>query len=132
MPIDKSTILKIFNEHFVEFIEDIVSIFPDENDLILAKNYLLLIKKTNPKLMINIFYYNIFLKYNDKFEQNDIDYFIEKDYHDDFTKNEYSDKIIESIDHLRSSIKNMNQHNKMKTIKYLKNLCKLSDSYVNN
>jgi hypothetical protein len=132
MSIDKSTILKIFNEHFVEFIEDIVSIFPDENDLILAKNYLLLIKKTNPKLMINIFYHNIFLKYNDKFEQNDMDYFIEKDYHDDFTKNEYSVKIIESIDHLRSSIKNMNEHNKIKTIKYLQNLCKLSDSYVNN
>jgi tRNA(Ser,Leu) C12 N-acetylase TAN1 len=61
-----------------------------------------------------------------------MDYFIEKDYHDDFTKNEYSVKIIESIDHLRSSIKNMNEHNKIKTIKYLQNLCKLSDSYVNN
>jgi len=26
----------------------------------------------------------------------------------------------------------MNEHNKIKTIKYLQNLCKLSDSYVNN
>ena len=131
MPIDKSNILKIFNEHFVEFIEDIVSIFPDENDLIVAKNYLILIKKTNPKLLINIFYNNIFLKYNDKFEQNDINYFIEKDYHEDFTKTEFSAKIIQSIDDLRTSIKNMNEDNKIKTIKYLQNLCKLSNSYVN-
>jgi len=132
MSLDKSTILKVFNEHFVEFIEDIASVFPDENDLILAKNYLLLMKKTNPKLLINIFYNNIFLKYNDKFEQNDMDYFIEKDYQEDFTENKNSAKIIQSIDHLRSSIKNMNEHNKTKTIKYLQNLCKLSNSYVNN
>ena len=132
MSLDKSTILKVFNEHFVEFIEDIASVFPDENDLILAKNYLLLMKKTNPKLLINIFYNNIFLKYNDKFEQNDMDYFIEKDYQEDFTENKNSAKIIQSIDHLRSSIKNMNEQNKTKTIKYLQNLCKLSNSYVNN
>lgn len=132
MSLDKSTILKVFNEHFVEFIEDIASIFPDENDLIIAKNYLLLMKKTNPKLLINIFYNNIFLKYNDKFEQNDMDYFIEKDYQEDFTENKNSAKIIQSIDHLRSSIKNMNEQNKTKTIKYLQNLCKLSNSYINN
>ena len=120
------------DEHFVEFIEDIASVFPDENDLILAKNYLLLMKKTNPKLLINIFYNNIFLKYNDKFEQNDMDYFIEKDYQEDFTENKNSAKIIQSIDHLRSSIKNMNEQNKTKTIKYLQNLCKLSNSYINN
>lgn len=132
MSLDKSTILKVFNEHFVEFIEDIASVFPDENDLILAKNYLLLMKKTNPKLLINIFYNNIFLKYNDKFEQNDMDYFIEKDYQEDFTENKNSAKIIQSIDHLRSSIKNMNEQNKTKTIKYLQNLCKLSNSYINN
>ena len=131
MSIDKSTILKIFNEHFVEFIEDIASVFPDENDLILAKNYLLIMKKTNPKLLIHIFYNKIFLKYNDKFEENDIDFFIEKDYQEDFTENKNSAKIIQSIDHLRSSIKNMNFDNKIKTIKYLQNLCKLSNSYVN-
>jgi hypothetical protein len=131
MSLDKSTILKIFNEHFVDFIEDIVSVFPEENDLILAKNYLLIMKKTNPKLLINIFYNNIFLKYNDKFEQNDIDFFIEKDYKEDLTESKNSAKIIQSIDHLRGSIKNMNEQNKIKTIKYLQNLCKLSNSYVN-
>jgi hypothetical protein len=130
MSLDKSTILKIFNEHFVEFIEDIASIFPEEDDLILAKNYLLIMKKTNPKLLIHIFYNNIYLKYNDKFEQNDMDYFIEKDYQEDFTENKNSAKIIQSIDHLRSSIKNMNEQNKSKTIKYLQNLCKLANSYV--
>ena len=132
MSLDKSTILKVFNEHFVEFIEDMANVFPEENDLIIAKNYLLLMKKSNPKLLIQIFYNNIFLKYNDKFEKNDIEYFIEKDYQEDFTENKNSAKIIQSIERLRSSIKNMNEDNKIKTIKYLQNLCKLSNSYMNN
>ena len=52
-----------------------------------------------------------------------------------FTTNEFdnyclSDKIIESINRLRNPIRLMNEEDKMKTVKYLQNLCKLSNSYI--
>ena len=48
---DKQTILKAFNNHFMEFVEDILRVFPDDTDIIAAKNGLISIKKANPKLV---------------------------------------------------------------------------------
>ena len=45
-------------------------------------------------------------------------------------ENKHSDKIIESINRLRNPIRLMNEEDKMKTVKYLQNLCKLSNSYI--
>ena len=35
---DKSHILKTFNDHFIEFIEDIIKVFPENSDLVAIKN----------------------------------------------------------------------------------------------
>jgi hypothetical protein len=131
MSFDKTSLLKIFNDHFIEFIEDIVRVFPNDNDLMVAKNSLILMKKANPKLIIQVFYHNVYLKYNHKFEENNLDYFIDKDYQDDLTECNNAEKIIQCIDRLRNSIRMMNPDDKQKTIKYLQNLCKLSNSYIN-
>ena len=130
MSFDKTSLLKIFNDHFIEFIEDIVRVFPNDNDLMVAKNSLILMKKANPKLIIQVFYHNVYLKYNHKFEENNLDYFIDKDYQDDLTECNNAEKIIQCIDRLRNSIRMMNPDDKQKTIKYLQNLCKLSNSYI--
>ena len=130
MSFDKTSLLKIFNDHFIEFIEDIVRVFPNDTDLMLAKNSIILMKKANPKLIIQVFYNNVYLKYNDKFEENNLDYFIDKDYKDDLTECKNAEKIIQCIDRLRNSIRMMNPDDKQKTIKYLQNLCKLSISYI--
>ena len=130
MSFDKTSLLKIFNDHFIEFIEDIVRVFPNDNDLMVAKNSLILMKKANPKLIIQVFYNNVYLKYNHKFEENNLDYFIDKDYQDDLTECNNAEKIIQCIDRLRNSIRMMNPNDKEKTIKYLQNLCKLSNSYI--
>ena len=75
---------------------------------------------------------NVYLKYNDKFQENNLDFFIDKDYQDDLTECNNAEKIIQCIDRLRNSIRMMNHDDKQKTIKYLQNLCKLSNSYINN
>ena len=51
MSLNKSNILTIFNNHFIEFIEDVVRIFPNDVDLVTVKNFFLLMRKTNPKLI---------------------------------------------------------------------------------
>ena len=130
MSLTKSNILTVFNNHFIEFIEDVVSIFPNDLDLVTVKNFFILMRKTNPKLIITVFYKYVVLKYQTQINNENIDFFIEKDYKEDLTNNDNSDKIIEAINRLRNPIRLMDDKNKLNTIKYLQNLCKLSSSYV--
>jgi hypothetical protein len=130
MSVPKQQFLKVFNDHFIEFIEDIIRVFPTDVDLNTVKNYFLLIRKSNPKLIITVFHEHVYLKYNEQIQNNNIQYFIDKDYKDDLSESKHSDKIIESINRLRNPIRLMNEEDKMKTVKYLQNLCKLSNSYI--
>jgi hypothetical protein len=118
-------ILTAFNDHFVEFISDVQSVFPENPDVLTAKNSLMMIRKANPKMIIKIWRSNIVDKYKSQIESGDISFFIEKDYSNDLSKAEYSDKIMEGIDRLRKPIKDMTQDNRDKTMKYIQNLTKL-------
>ena len=122
-------ILTAFNDHFVEFITDVQTVFPENADVLTAKNSLMMIRKANPKMIIKIWRSNIVDKYRSQIESGDISFFIEKDYSNDLSKAEYSDKIMEGIDRLRKPIKDMAQDNRDKTMKYIQNLTKLCILY---
>jgi hypothetical protein len=126
---NNQNILSIFNDHFVEFISDVQSVFPENTDVLTAKNSLMMVRKANPKMIIKIWRTNIVDKYRTQIESGDISFFIEKDYSTDLSKAEYSDKIMEGIDRLRNPIKQMSQENQQKTIKYMQNLTKLCILY---
>lgn len=126
---NNQNMLAVFNDHFVEFISDIQSVFPENTDVLTAKNSLIMIRKANPKMIIKIWKTNIVDKYRMQIENGDISFFIEKDYSTDLSKAEYSDKIMEGIDRLREPIKQMSQENQQKTIKYMQNLSKLCILY---
>jgi hypothetical protein len=124
-----SGILTAFNDHFMEFISDIQRIFPDDYDILTAKNSLLAIRKANPKMIIKIWNNYIVGKYKKQIEDGDISFFINKDYAQDLVYANNSDKIIESIDRLRMPIKSMNSTEQAKTMKYIQNLTKLANIY---
>ena len=118
--------LTVFNDHFIEFVTDVQSIFPEDIDLLAAKNALIAVRKVNPKLIVKSWIKYIVTPYLDKIQTGDIHFFIEKDYTYDVTKSNNSDKILEAINRLREPIKNMNEENMEKIIKYIQNLSKLS------
>jgi len=121
-----SNILTAFNDHFVEFVNDVQSVFPEDADILTAKNSLLAIRKANPKMIVKIWKKFISDKYSDEILAGNIDFFINKDYSNDLTSTKNPDKIMESIDRLRNPIKNMGPENQAKTLKYIQNLTKLS------
>ena len=124
-----SNILSAFNDHFVEFVTDIQSVFPEDHDILVAKNSLLAIRKANPKMIVKIWNTFIVGKYKTEIEKGDISFFINKDYSQDLVYAENSGKIMESIDRLRMPIKSMNVAEQAKTMKYIQNLTKLSSIY---
>jgi len=119
-------ILSAFNDHFVDFVSDIQNVFPEDADVLTAKNSLLAIRKANPKLIIKIWNSYIVCKYKSEIDAGDISFFINKDYSDDFSVAQNSDKIMEGINRLREPVKQMTPENQAKTMKYIQNLTKLA------
>ena len=122
-----TNILTAFNDHFLEFVNDIINVFPDDPYIITAKNAFIFARKSNPKLIVKIWKKYIVEKYKKEIEEGNIDFFINKDYSDDISGSTYSDKISESIDRLRNPIKNMDPTDQGKSMKYIQNLTKLSE-----
>jgi hypothetical protein len=122
-----SNILTAFNDHFLDFLNDIQSVFPEDVDILAAKNALLAIRKANPKMIVKIWKIFIADKYRTQIECNDISFFLEKDYSSDIATTNNSDKIMESINRLREPVRNMGPDNQVKVMRYIQNLTKLSD-----
>jgi len=122
-----SNILTAFNDHFIEFVNDIHMVFPEDVDILSAKNALIAIRKANPKLIVKIWKKFIVEKYKQEILLGNIDFFINKDYSGDVAVSQHSDQIMVSINRLREPIKNMSSDNQNKVLKYIQNLTKLAE-----
>ena len=116
----------VFNNHFAEFVNDVQCVFPDDADILTAKNALLTIRKANPKLLVKIWIKYVYTPYKEQIEAGDINFFLTKDYSTDLARNDNADKIMEAIDRLRKPVKNMSSENQAKTMNYIQNLSKLA------
>ena len=123
-----SNITAAFNDHFMEFVTDIQTVFPDDVDVLAAKNSLLAIRKANPKLIVKIWNSFIVGKYRAEIESGNLAFFVNKDYSEDVTMSSSAnpDKIMQSIDRLREPIRQMTPESQAKTMQYIQNLTKLS------
>ena len=121
-----SNILSAFNDHFIEFVNDVQQVFPDDQDVLVAKNSLIAIRKANPKMIVKI--WNVFIvdKYKPQIERGEIGFFIDKDYSTDLENAQNANHIIEAINRLREPIRMMSPQEQGKTMKYIQNLTKLS------
>ena len=122
-------ILKTFIKQLDEWLQDITDAYkPNDARFIKCKLYFEGIKTSNPKLLITLWKSSILLPYKEKIYNDDIEYFLNKDYKPDISEN-YNDTIDTAIDELRTVIRTMDQANIQMSLKYIKNLCKLSELY---
>jgi accessory colonization factor AcfC len=122
-----SNILMAFNDHFADFINDIQSVFPEDVDVLSAKNALIAIRKANPRMIVKIWNSFIVSNYRNEIAAGNLEFFMNKDYSNDVSNTQNSDKIMESIDRLREPIRNMGPDNQAKVMKYIQNLTKLAE-----
>jgi|UniRef100_A0A6C0HCF3 hypothetical protein len=126
---DKSSILKAFNNHFFDFLDDIIRILPENKDISASKNSFDMIKRANPTAIIKAWYKFIYQPYFEVINRGEIEFFFEKDYNEDVGHLANSQNIMSIIDTLRQPVKEMSDTNKEHTMKYLQNLSKLSNIY---
>jgi hypothetical protein len=123
----KDLILKTFNTHLVEFMDDIVRVFPREVDLLTSRTFMKGIIKVKKRLIIEYWYKHVYLLYKTQIESGDFEYFLNKDYNSDVNDND----VLKGIEKMRTKIKMLSDDNKEKSITYVKNLSKLSNAYFN-
>ena len=125
-----SSLVSIFNDHLIECFDDILNVFPANTDILAAKNSIIAVKKMNPAIVIKTWKKYIADRYLDQINNDDVSFFISKDYSNDLIYSYNPDKIIDTINRLRDPIRNMNESDQVKTMKYIKNLTKMSLLYV--
>ena len=126
-----TTVLGAFNKHFIEFVDEIESLFPDNKGIRGGKMALLAVKKINPRIILEGWKYYVVDKYKENIMSGDANLFIEKDYTEDLlsTNHPKMHVCLRHIDNIRDSVRNMGEENKTKSIKYMQNLTKLCDLY---
>ena len=100
---DKSTVCKAFNKHFFDFIEDLLVILPDSKEISFAKNSFTTVNRFNVSLLIKQWYSNVYIPYGEQIENNDIEFFLQKDYSSDLKQNKdakQSEEIIKMIENI--------------------------------
>lgn len=127
-----SAYLTAFNNHFSEFIDDILSIFPDNRDVLNAKNSLVLLRKSNPKIIVKFWRNYIVRNYQAQIEAGDCDFFLKKDYRLDIestSSGAAADGIVEAIERFRTPLATLPADELQKCVKYIQNLSKISLLY---
>jgi hypothetical protein len=124
-----TTLVGAFNNHLTEFIDDLISIFPDDGDIKMARTAFANMKTFNPTAVIKIWFKYI-SKYADAIAGGDISFFIDRDYSADVDGSEKRDEVQRIIDKLRNPVRNMGTENQAKAMKYIQNLTKISTMYM--
>lgn len=130
MSLTKSTLTKAFNNLFIQFLEEVIEIVPENKDIRTAKTYFEMLRNLNPALIIKVWYLNVYSPYKDVIDRGDIvSFLIEKDYNSDLVELENANEVLEIVHQLRKPISEMSENNRQKTMEYIKSLSKLSDGY---
>jgi hypothetical protein len=126
---DKTTVLRAFNKHLFDFLDDVIGIFPENMDIKASRTSFELYKKANPTLLVKIWFSYIYKPYAEIIDAGDLEFFINKDYSEDLSYLPNSKDILKSIEGLRDQIKEMSDINRAHSLEYIQNLCKLSNMY---
>jgi hypothetical protein len=128
---DKTTLSRAFNTHFLEFVDDIIRIYPDNRDVLKLKTSFETIKKANPSLTVKAWFQKVYTPYSQVIDAGDITFFFDKDYSQDLQSVSNAGEIMKMIDQIREPVRNMNEENKEHCMKYIQNLSKISVAYSN-
>jgi hypothetical protein len=130
MNTDKSIVLKAFNKVFFEFLDDIITIYPENVEMMTAKDSATTFKKLNPTSIIKVWYSSIYCQYRGQIDSGNIDFFTDKDYSSDLSDISDMKAVLNMIENVRDPIRNMSAENKKHVTKYIQDLSKLSTAYA--
>lgn len=128
---NQKTLKELFCNQLLEFIDDILTIFPNNLDLKTGKTFIVGLTKVSKRKLIGIWKTSVVDIYEEAIMKGDKEYFINKDYSEDLGEGG-TDKMMSVVEDVRVLIRNTSEENKDKAIKYLQNLTKICKLYYAN
>jgi hypothetical protein len=116
--------LGFFNEKLIEFFKDLSNTFPEERDLKTALEYIEFAKKSNPKLILDMFHEHVWIECHELIENDDVDSVIV--YARKKISNQYNE-ILPALTIFDKYWDSLDEGNRETIWKYLKVLCILCD-----
>ena len=123
-----TSLVKVFNNHLLEFIDDVIRIFPNNIDLKTGKTFVEGVKKINPKSLIKIWKTSVVDLYKKQIDENDYTFFLNKDYKKDLP-DDSTNKTLQIINDIKRLLNITSIKNKKKSMKYVQNLTKICIIY---
>jgi hypothetical protein len=127
---DKISLSKAFSTHFMEFLNEMTTLFPKNVEIRTFKTAVGQIKRVNPSRLIKTWYSVVADRFKDEIYSGNFSFFETKDYTNDLKNTNFdNDGIHKFIKDMRTTSSAMSDENKKKTMKYLSNLTKMSEMY---
>lgn len=125
------SIAKAFNNHFKDFLDDVMVVLPNIKTLKTAKLYINNVLSLNPLILVKAWYIYCVTPYSSQIEKGDFSFFINKDYKRDvgISAQYNSQNVLDAIETIRKQAASLSKENQDKIIKYVQNLSKLSIMY---
>tara|TARA_B100001287_G_C22393411_1_gene394398 strand:+ start:179 stop:577 length:399 start_codon:yes stop_codon:yes gene_type:complete len=127
----QKSLKEVFCTQLLEFMDDILRVFPNNLDLKTGKTFIVGLTKVSKRKLIGIWKTSVVDVYEEAIMRGDKEYFINKDYSEDLGEGG-TDKMMSVVEDVRLLIRNTSEENKDKAIKYLQNLTKICKLYYAN
>jgi len=131
--------LSVFNDHFFEFMEDIIRLFPEKKGLKTTKQVFEASRRMNPKIIMEMLNIYLLKPYEEQILNDNFEFFINKDYARDIAIIPRGDairstdaNILKGIDSIRQPLNELPDEDKLKMLQYYKNLIQLTTLYENS
>ena len=102
------SIVKAFNNHFIEFLDDVINVVESSKIIKTAKFYLSNVNKLNPTLTIKAWYMYCVVPYSNQINNGDFSFFINKDYKNDVGESDQynSSQVLDAVEVIRKRLLN--------------------------
>ena len=127
----QKTLKQLVCTQLIEFMDDVLRIFPNNLDLKTGKTFIVGLTKVSKKKLVSIWKTSVVDIYEELIMNGDKEYFINKDYSEDLGEGG-TDKMMNVIEDVRILMRKTSEENKDKAMKYLQNLTKICKLYYNN
>lgn len=128
--------LSVFNDQFMELMEDIIRLFPDRKGLQTTKKVFETARRMNPKIILEMLNLYLLKKYENEILTDNFDFFVMKDYSEEVATVPKADAIkysnediLKGIEKIREPLNELSNENKEHILQYLKNLIQLTTLY---
>ena len=127
---DKVSLSKAFSNHYMEFLDEVVKVYPKSVKIRTFRTASSQIKSINPSKLIKMWHKVIGSKYKDQIYSENFDFFKNMDYSSNLKNTKWdSNDIYSFINEMKASWETLSDDNKRKTMKYLGNLTKMAEMY---